>query len=32
MENALFKISYLAEFHSQMAVEAAHIVNERLKA
>jgi 2-methylcitrate dehydratase len=32
MENVLFKISYPAEFHAQTAVEAAHIVNENLKA
>jgi 2-methylcitrate dehydratase len=32
MENVLFKISYPAEFHAQTAVEAAHIVHERLKA
>jgi 2-methylcitrate dehydratase PrpD len=29
MENILFKISYLAKFHAQTAVEAAHIVSER---
>jgi 2-methylcitrate dehydratase len=32
MENVLFKISYPAEFHAQTAVEAAHIVHEKLKA
>ncbi|KAI9450521.1 2-methylcitrate dehydratase [Russula earlei] len=32
MENVLFKISYPAEFHAQTAVEAAHVVHERLKA
>jgi 2-methylcitrate dehydratase len=31
MENVLFKISYPAEFHAQTAVEAAHIMHERLK-
>ncbi|KZV73267.1 2-methylcitrate dehydratase [Peniophora sp. CONT] len=32
MENVLFKISYPAEFHAQTAVEAAHIVHEKLRA
>ncbi|KAJ7680544.1 MmgE/PrpD family-domain-containing protein [Mycena polygramma] len=32
MENVLFKISYPAEFHAQTAVEAAHIVHDKLKA
>ncbi|KAL4917665.1 MmgE/PrpD family-domain-containing protein [Aspergillus aurantiobrunneus] len=32
MENVLFKVSYPAEFHSQTAIEAAQIVNEKLKA
>ncbi|KAL4781332.1 MmgE/PrpD family-domain-containing protein [Aspergillus varians] len=32
MENVLFKVSYPAEFHSQTAIEAAEIVNEKLKA
>ncbi|KAG8907949.1 ATP-binding cassette transporter CGR1 [Tulasnella sp. 403] len=32
MENILFKISYPAEFHAQTAVEAAHIVHDKLKA
>jgi 2-methylcitrate dehydratase len=32
MENVLFKISYPAEFHAQTAVEATHIVHERLRA
>jgi 2-methylcitrate dehydratase len=32
MENVLFKISYPAEFHAQTAVEAAHIIHERLRA
>jgi 2-methylcitrate dehydratase len=32
MENVLFKISYPAEFHAQTAVEAAHVVHERLGA
>jgi 2-methylcitrate dehydratase len=31
MENVLFKISYPAEFHAQTAVEAAHILHERLR-
>jgi 2-methylcitrate dehydratase len=31
MENVLFKISYPAEFHAQTAVEAAHIIHQRLK-
>lgn len=31
MENVLFKISYPAEFHAQTAVEAAHIVHDKLK-
>jgi len=31
MENVLFKISYPAEFHAQTAVEAAHILHEKLK-
>jgi 2-methylcitrate dehydratase PrpD len=30
-ENMLFKISYLAEFHAQTAVEAAPIVHDKLK-
>ncbi|OJJ04782.1 hypothetical protein ASPVEDRAFT_137162 [Aspergillus versicolor CBS 583.65] len=32
MESVLFKVSYPAEFHSQTAIEAAEIVNEKLKA
>lgn len=32
MENVLFKISYPAEFHAQTAVEAAHIIHDKLKA
>ncbi|PYH82233.1 2-methylcitrate dehydratase [Aspergillus uvarum CBS 121591] len=32
MENVLFKVSYPAEFHSQTAIEAAEIVNAKLKA
>ncbi|KAL3448477.1 MmgE/PrpD family-domain-containing protein [Aspergillus insuetus] len=32
MENVLFKVSYPAEFHSQTAIEAAEIINEKLKA
>lgn len=32
MENVLFKVSYPAEFHSQTAIEAAKIVNEKLAA
>lgn len=32
MENVLFKISYPAEFHAQTAVEAAHILHNKLKA
>ncbi|KAL4945121.1 hypothetical protein BDV06DRAFT_185656 [Aspergillus oleicola] len=32
MENVLFKVSYPAEFHSQTAIEAAEIVNEKLRA
>lgn len=32
MENVLFKISYPAEFHAQTAVEAAHILHDKLKA
>jgi 2-methylcitrate dehydratase len=32
MENVLFKISYPAEFHAQTAVEAAHIIHNKLKA
>ncbi|KAI0305720.1 2-methylcitrate dehydratase [Multifurca ochricompacta] len=32
MENVLFKISYPAEFHAQTAVEAAHIVHEKIRA
>jgi len=32
MENVLFKISYPAEFHAQTAVEAAHIVHDKIKA
>ncbi|GKZ25062.1 ATP-binding cassette transporter CGR1 [Aspergillus brasiliensis] len=32
MENVLFKVSYPAEFHSQTAIEAAEIVNVKLKA
>ncbi|KAH9931092.1 2-methylcitrate dehydratase [Epithele typhae] len=31
MENVLFKISYPAEFHAQTAVEAAHILHNKLK-
>ena len=31
MENVLFKISFPAEFHAQTAVEAAHIVHNKLK-
>jgi len=31
MENVLFKISYPAEFHAQTAVEAAHIIHDKLK-
>ncbi|KAF8628886.1 hypothetical protein AX15_003672 [Amanita polypyramis BW_CC] len=31
MENVLFKISYPAEFHAQTAVEAAHIIHNKLK-
>jgi len=31
MENVLFKISYPAEFHAQTAVEAAHILHDKLK-
>lgn len=31
MENILFKISYPAEFHAQTAVEAAHIIYDKLK-
>ena len=31
MENVLFKISYPAEFHAQTAVEAAHILHQKLK-
>lgn len=31
MEHVLFKISYPAEFHSQTAVEAAHILHEAAK-
>ena len=30
MENVLFKISYPAEFHAQTAVEAAHIIYDKL--
>lgn len=30
MENVLFKVSYPAEFHSQTAIEAAHIVHQKL--
>jgi 2-methylcitrate dehydratase len=32
MENVLFKISYPAEFHAQTAVEAAHILFEKMHA
>lgn len=32
MENVLFKISYPAEFHAQTAVEAAHILHDKIKA
>ncbi len=32
MENVLFKISFPAEFHAQTAVEAAHIIHNKLKA
>lgn len=32
MENVLFKISYPAEFHAQTAVEAAHILHDKLRA
>ncbi|KAL4803266.1 MmgE/PrpD family-domain-containing protein [Aspergillus unguis] len=32
MENVLFKVSYPAEFHSQTAIEAAQIINKKLKA
>jgi hypothetical protein len=32
MESVLFKISYLAEFHVQMIIEAAHVVPGKLKA
>jgi 2-methylcitrate dehydratase len=32
MENILFKISYPAEFHAQTAVEAAHIIHDKLRA
>ncbi|RJE26104.1 2-methylcitrate dehydratase [Aspergillus sclerotialis] len=31
MESVLFKVSYPAEFHSQTAIEAAEIVNKKLK-
>jgi Uncharacterized protein involved in propionate catabolism len=31
MENVLFKISFPAEFHAQTAVEAAHILHNKLK-
>jgi 2-methylcitrate dehydratase len=31
MENVLFKISFPAEFHAQTAVEAAHIIHDKLK-
>ena len=31
MENVLFKISYPAEVHVQTAVEAAHILHNKLK-
>ena len=31
MENVHFKISYPAEFHAQTAVEAAHILHNKLK-
>ena len=31
MVNVLFKISYRAEFHTQMAIEAVHIIHERLR-
>ncbi|KIM45253.1 hypothetical protein M413DRAFT_441935 [Hebeloma cylindrosporum] len=31
MENVLFKISFPAEFHAQTAVEAAHILHDKLK-
>lgn len=31
MEHVLFKISYPAEFHSQTAVECAHILHEQVK-
>ncbi|KAK2464256.1 hypothetical protein APHAL10511_003713 [Amanita phalloides] len=31
MENVLFKISFPAEFHAQTAVEAAHIIHNKLK-
>jgi 2-methylcitrate dehydratase len=31
MQNVLFKISYPAEFHAQTAVEAAHILHQKLK-
>lgn len=31
MQNILFKISYPAEFHAQTAVEAAHILHQKLK-
>lgn len=31
MENVLFKISYPAEFHSQTAVEAAMLLNQKLR-
>ena len=30
MENVLFKISFPAEFHAQTAVEAAHILHNKL--
>ncbi|KAL2828155.1 MmgE/PrpD family-domain-containing protein [Aspergillus cavernicola] len=32
MENVLFKVSYPAEFHSQTAIEAAEVINKKLKA
>ncbi|KAH7108045.1 2-methylcitrate dehydratase [Auriculariales sp. MPI-PUGE-AT-0066] len=31
MENVLFKISFPAEFHAQTAVEAAHVLHNKLK-
>ena len=31
MENVLFKISFPAELHAQTAVEAAHILHNKLK-